>query len=59
MGRIIQEQRKQYGPKHCVISTINSAMGDTLYCVALQFTRDESDNQLWDRGQVVDLFTRG
>ena len=42
-----------------MISTINSAMGDTLYRVALQFTIDESDNQLWDRGQVAALFTRG
>ena len=40
VGRNIQAQRKQYGLKHRVTSTIHPAMGDTLRRVATKISND-------------------
>ena len=38
IGRNIQAERKQYGLKHRVTSTIHAAMGDTLTRVAIKIS---------------------
>ena len=48
-----QAQRKQYGIKHHVTSTIHASMGDTLNKVALQISCKDPHFKLWDRAQVI------
>ena len=51
ISRYLQAQRKQYGLKHRVTSTIHSAMGDALNKVEIQLTG--SIYELWDKAQVI------
>ena len=41
MSSDVQAQRRQYGLKHHVTSTIHASMGDTLNKVALQISSKE------------------
>ena len=54
----IQAQRRQYGLKHRVTSTIHAAMGDTLPRVAMEISEDNNHFKLWDKAQVVVLLSR-
>ena len=51
-----QSQRKQYGLKHSVTSTIHAAMGDTLIRMATELSMSDPNFRLWDKGQLVVLF---
>ena len=46
----IQGERKQYGLKPYVSSTIHGAMGDTLQFMAIQISTQDSNFSLWDKG---------
>eukprot|EP00957_Ditylum_brightwellii_P161880 12324887-Ditylum_brightwellii.AAC.1 len=54
----IQAERRQYGLKHQVTSTIHAAMGDTLNRVAMKIMRDDNNFRLWDKAQVIVALTR-
>jgi hypothetical protein len=54
----LQAQRRQYGLKHRVTSTIHAAMGDTLTKVAIEISKDDPSFQLWDKAQVVVALSR-
>jgi hypothetical protein len=54
----LQPQRKQYGSKHCITSTIHATMGDTLNRVAIEMSKDDPSSKLWDRVQVVVALSR-
>ena len=58
IGADIQAQRKQYGLKHRVTSTIHAAMGDTLSRVAIEVSRNNSSFELWDRAQAIVTLSR-
>ena len=58
IGRDLQAQRKQYGLKHRVTSTIHAAMGDTLIRVAIEISRSNSSFQLWDCAQAIVTLSR-
>ena len=53
IGRNIQAERKQYGLKHRVTSTIHAAMGDTLVRVAIEVQRNDLNYKLWDKAQAI------
>ena len=48
-----QGKRKQYGIKHYVSATIHAAMGDTLNKMATSISMNNSNFELWDKGQLV------
>ena len=54
----IQAQRKQYGLKHRVTGTIHAAMGDTLFSMATEISRNDPNFRLWDKGQLVVILNR-
>ena len=54
----VQAQRKQYGLKHRVTSTIHAAMGDTLPIMATEISRDNSNFKMWDKGQMIVIVSR-
>ena len=54
----LQAQRKQYGIKHCVTSTIHASMGDTLNKVAIEISNSNKCYKLWDKGQIVVSLSR-
>ena len=56
-GRI-QCQRKQYGLKHRVTSTIHACMGDTLHKVAIEISDNDPYYKLWDKAQAVVMLSR-
>ena len=56
-GRI-QCQRKQYGLKHRVTSTIHVCMGDTLHKVDIEISYNDPYYKLWDKAQVVVMLIR-
>ena len=58
IGRNLQAQRKQYGLKHRVTSTIHAAMGDTLSRVAIEISRNDSSFKLWDCAQAIVTLSR-
>ena len=58
VGRDLQAQRKQYGLKHRVTSTIHAAMGDTLSRVAIEISRSNSSFKLWDCAQAIVTLSR-
>ena len=58
IGRNLQAQRKQYGLKHRVTSTIHAAMGDTLSRVAIEISRNDSSFRLWDCAQAIVTLSR-
>ena len=49
----IHAQRKQYGLKHHITSTIHASMGDTLTKVALEISDGNGEYKLWDKAQVI------
>ncbi len=58
LGNNLQAQRKQYGLKHYVTSTMHGAMGDTLTKMATQISKTNSDLKMWDKGQLVVILSR-
>jgi hypothetical protein len=58
VGGNTQAQRKQYGLKHRVTSTIHAAMGDTLSRVAIEISRDNNSFKLWDCAQAIVTLSR-
>ena len=58
IGRNIQAERKQYGLKHRVTSTIHAAMGDTLVRVAIEVQRNNPNYKLWDKAQAIVALSR-
>ena len=53
-----QGKRKQYGIKHYVSATIHAAMGDTLNQMATSISTNDSNFELWDKGQLVVILSR-
>ena len=49
----IQDQRKQYGLRHCVTLTIHAAMGNTLIKVAMENSNENGMFKLWNKSQVI------
>ena len=58
ISSFFQAQRRQYGPKHHVTSTIYASMGDTLPKIATQISNRHSHLKLWDKAQVIVLMSR-
>ena len=54
----IKAQRKQYGLKPDVTSTVHASMGDTLHKVATEVSLEDSHYMLWDKAQVIVLLSR-
>ena len=54
----IKAQRKQYGLKPNVTSTVHASMGDTLHKVATEVSLEHSHYMLWDKAQVIVLLSR-
>ena len=57
-SRNMRGQRKQYGLKHHVTSTVHASMGDTLNKIVTEISTDGNDYCLWDKAQVVVLLRR-
>ena len=53
-----QGQRKQYGLKHHIAGTINSAMGDTLAAVATYISLNDRNYTLWGKVQLLVIISR-
>ena len=51
-------QRKQYGLKHHVTSTVHASMGDTLPKIVTEISYEGNDFRLWDKAQAVVLLSR-
>ena len=51
-------QRKQYGLKHHVTSTVHACMGDTLDKIVTEISSDSGEYRLWDKAQAVVLLSR-
>lgn len=58
IGYDIQAQRKQYGLKHNVSSTIHQAMGETLPSVATEVSMLNASFIMWDKGQMIVITSR-
>ena len=54
----LKAQRKQYGLKPHVTSTVHASMGDTLCRIAIEISSTEMNFKLWDKAQVVVLLSR-
>ena len=53
ISKNIQAERRQYGLKHRITSTIHGSMGDTLTKVATEISHDNNSFRLWDKAQVI------
>ena len=53
MRNKIKAQRRQYGLRLRVTSTIHAAMGDTLIKVAIEISNTDEIFKLWDKAQVI------
>ncbi|HIB92148.1 TPA: GIY-YIG nuclease family protein, partial [Candidatus Poribacteria bacterium] len=51
-------QRKQYGLKHHLTSTVHASMGDTLHKIVTEVSSEGNDFRLWDKAQAVVLLSR-
>ena len=51
-------QRKQYGLKHHLTSTVHASMGDTLHKIVTEISSESNDFRLWDKAQAVVLLSR-
>jgi len=51
-------QRKQYGLKHHVTSTVHASMGDTLHKIVTEISTQENEYSLWDKAQAIVLLSR-
>ena len=49
ISNVIQAERKQYGLKHPITSTIHASMGDTLKKVATEISDENESFKLWDK----------
>ena len=56
INKYMQDQRKQYGLKHCFTATVHAAISDTLKKVTLQ--KFDIILELWDKAQVLVALTR-
>ena len=54
----LKAQRKQYGLKPHVTSTVHSSMGDTLPQIATEISFEDKDYALWDKAQIIVLLSR-
>ena len=54
----LKAQRKQYGLRPFVTSTVHACMGDTLIKIATEVSNDVQSFKLWDKAQVVVLLSR-
>ena len=54
----LKAQRKQYGLKPHVTSTVHASMGDTLVKIATEVSSHDSNYKLWDKAQVVVIMSR-
>ena len=57
-GYRIQTQRRQYGLKHRVFSTVHASMGNTENKVATEISDTISTFKLWDKSQVIVVISR-
>ena len=53
IDRNYQAERRQYGLKHHITSTIHVSMGDTLKKVAMEISDQNGSFKLWDMAQVI------
>ena len=51
-------QRRQYGLKHHVTSTVHASMGDTLHKIVTEVSNRSNDFRLWDKAQAIVLLSR-
>ena len=51
-------QRRQYGLKHHVTSTVHATMGDTLHKIVTSVSTQDGEYQLWDKAQAIVLLSR-
>ena len=51
-------QRRQYGLKHHVTSTVHATMGDTLHMIVTTVSNQDCEYQLWDKAQEIVLLSR-
>ena len=54
----ISAQRRQYGLKHRVTSTVHASMGDTLCSLATEISESNSEFKLWDKAQAIVILFR-
>ena len=54
----LKAQRKQYGLKPNVTSTVHASMGDTLIKIATEISHNDSNYKLWDKAQIVVIMSR-
>ena len=54
----LKGQRKQYGLKPHVTSTVHSSMGDTLDSIATEISTHDANFRLWDKAQIIVLLSR-
>ena len=54
----MKAQRKQYGLRPHVTSTVHASMGDTLHKVATEISSENGNYKLWDKAQVIVLLSR-
>lgn len=51
-------QRRQYGLKHHVTSTVHACMGDTLHKIVTEISNEQNELKLWDKAQAIVLLSR-
>ena len=51
-------QRRQYGLKHHVTSTVHASMGDTLHKIVTEVSTEGNDFRIWDKAQAIVLLRR-
>ena len=54
----LKAQRKQYGLKPYVTSTVHASMGDTLQTIATEVSFENAEFRLWEKAQVIVLLSR-
>ena len=58
VGNNMRGQRRQYGLKHHVTSTVHACMGDTLKKIVTEISNEKNEFNLWDKAQAVVLLSR-
>ena len=51
-------ERRQYGLKHHLTSTVHASMGDTLNSLVTEISNQNDDFRLWDKAQAIVLLSR-
>ena len=54
----MRAQRRQYGLKHHVTSTVHASMGDTLNKIVTEISTEDNEYRLWDKAQAIVLLSR-